>query len=181
MSRYNLSVKKTAESHPAEAAPLRVGAGFRDFFPDAEPDAVEAVLNILKTATMIQARVTPLTRDFNLTVPEFSVLEALSSAGQPQAPRVISQRLVVPAQTLTNVLDSLEAAGLVRRLPHPTDRRSILIAITDAGRATLHAVCIPVANAETAWLSCLAPDERENLIRLLGRVQAHLSAQPPER
>jgi DNA-binding MarR family transcriptional regulator len=163
------------------AAPIRVGPGFLEQFPSADARSVEAVLNILKTASMIQARVTPLVREFGLTVPEFGVLEVLSNAGQALAPRVISQRLLVPAQTLTNVLDSLESAGLARRAPHPTDRRSTLVAITDAGRSLLHAACDPVAGAETVWLACLSVEERETLTRLLGTVQAHLATAAGER
>ena len=47
----------------------------------------------------------------------------------------IGARLQVHPASVTNVVDRLEAAGLVRRRPHPNDRRAMLVAITDEGRA----------------------------------------------
>jgi DNA-binding MarR family transcriptional regulator len=172
-------VRKVAErGHPRSPAPspIRVGDGFRQFFPDASPESVEAILNILKTATMIQARVAPLIREYGLTVPSFSVLDALSSAGEALTPVAISRWLLVPAQTLTNVLDSLEEQGLVRRHANQADRRSILVSITSDGQSVLHAACAPVVRGENAWVSCLSLEERETLIQLLGRIQTHLEA-----
>jgi DNA-binding MarR family transcriptional regulator len=170
-------VKKSVErrqSHANGPTPIRVGEDFAQYFPDASSESVEAVLNVLKTATMIQARVAPLIREYGLTVPTFSVLDALSSAGEPLTPVAISRRLLVPAQTLTNLLDSLEQPGLVRRLANQADRRSILVEITPEGQGLLHAACVPVVRGENAWMACLSPAEREMLIQLLGRIQAHL-------
>jgi DNA-binding MarR family transcriptional regulator len=172
-------VKRSIEQHQTRAAgfaPIRVGEDFAGFFPDAAPDAVEAVLNVLKTATMIQAQVALLVREYGLTVATFSVLDALSSAGEPLTPVAISRRLLVPAQTLTNLLDALERQGLVRRLANQADRRSILVAITPEGEEVLHAACRPVVRSENAWLACLKPAERETLIQLLGRIQTQLEA-----
>jgi DNA-binding MarR family transcriptional regulator len=45
-----------------------------------------------------------------------------------------SERLQVHPTSITNAVDRLEAAGLVRRLPHPTDGRSSLIELTNEGR-----------------------------------------------
>jgi DNA-binding MarR family transcriptional regulator len=46
----------------------------------------------------------------------------------------IGERLQVHATSVTNVIDRLEAAGLVRREPNPRDGRGTLAVITDAGR-----------------------------------------------
>ena len=45
-----------------------------------------------------------------------------------------SARLQVHPTSVTNAVDRLEKAGLVRRVPHPTDRRTTLVEITDTGR-----------------------------------------------
>ena len=47
-----------------------------------------------------------------------------------------SGRLQVHPTSITNAVDRLEAAGLVRRRPHPTDGRATLVEITEAGRET---------------------------------------------
>lgn len=46
-----------------------------------------------------------------------------------------SARLQVHPTSVTNAVDRLEKAGLVRRTPHPSDRRATLIELTDEGRA----------------------------------------------
>ena len=45
-----------------------------------------------------------------------------------------SERLQVHPTSITNAVDRLESAGLVRRMPHPDDGRATLLAATDAGR-----------------------------------------------
>ncbi len=48
--------------------------------------------------------------------------------------KVIGDRLQVHPTSVTNAVDRLEADGLVRRVPHPTDRRALLVEITQGGR-----------------------------------------------
>jgi DNA-binding MarR family transcriptional regulator len=45
----------------------------------------------------------------------------------------LSRHLMVHPTTVTLVIDQLESRGLVSRTPHPTDRRTVLAALTDAG------------------------------------------------
>jgi DNA-binding MarR family transcriptional regulator len=48
-----------------------------------------------------------------------------------------SDRLQVHVTSVTHAIRRLEANGLVRRLPHPTDGRTTLVQITDLGRSTV--------------------------------------------
>ena len=56
----------------------------------------------------------------------FDALEALSCHGGAAKPAELRDMLHLPAQTITSVLDQLQAAGLVKRSPHPSDRRSTM-------------------------------------------------------
>jgi DNA-binding MarR family transcriptional regulator len=49
----------------------------------------------------------------------------------------MGKRLMVHPTSVTNVVDALERDGLVRRVPHDQDRRTVLAEITDAGRAAM--------------------------------------------
>ena len=49
----------------------------------------------------------------------------------------VGDRLQVHPTSVTNTIDRLEADGLVRRTPHPTDRRTTLAEITRRGRTTV--------------------------------------------
>lgn len=64
------------------------------------------------------------------------ILETLHCNG-PQRMRDIADQVDLPARNLTAVADSLEMEHLVRRTPHPTDRRATLLEVTDAGRSAI--------------------------------------------
>ncbi len=71
-------------------------------------------------------------RDKGLTLPQMHTLEIL---GIHEALRMkeLAEKMGVTTGTLTVMVDRLEKNGMVRRRPHETDRRSILVELTDAG------------------------------------------------
>jgi DNA-binding MarR family transcriptional regulator len=56
-------------------------------------------------------------------------------ARSPLTQRELSQQLRCTPRNVTDLVDALEAAGLVARGPHPTDRRATLVSLTDQGQA----------------------------------------------
>ena len=60
-------------------------------------------------------------------------LAVLEGAAGPLSPTTIAERLIVTTASVTSLLDTLERRGLVERRPDPTDRRKLLVVITDAG------------------------------------------------
>ena len=58
------------------------------------------------------------------------VLAVVEGAGEPLEPTVISERLLTTTGTMTSLLGTLERRGLVRRTPHPDDRRKVLVHLT---------------------------------------------------
>jgi DNA-binding MarR family transcriptional regulator len=152
----------------------RVGPEFVEEYPWSQPTATEAVLNIVRTAGLLLAEVAALTQRYDLSPAGMNVLTVLEHAPEPLSPRFIADALIVTSSTVTGVLDSLEKRGLLRRTPHPSDRRMLLIEITDAGRALMRDLGPPLVRSEMEWLSCLTAREQERLIQLLGRVQDHV-------
>ena len=70
-------------------------------------------------------------------------------AGAPR--RTVGELVAATGQkpsTLTGVLDRLERRGLVARTPNPADRRSVLIELTETGRASASAVDAAFAAVE---------------------------------
>lgn len=53
----------------------------------------------------------------------------------PLMQRQLSQALRCTPRNVTDLVDALEAAGLVTRSPHPTDRRATLVSLTEQGKA----------------------------------------------
>src|SRR4030095_11640028 len=65
------------------------------------------------------------------------ILAIVEGAGEPLPPHVVAGRLLVTSGTMTSLLDTLERRGLGGRVPHPSDRRKLLIDITDEARVIL--------------------------------------------
>jgi DNA-binding MarR family transcriptional regulator len=161
---------------PAEPAmPLHVDPTFAAEFPGASASATECAINLVRTASRFLAEADRYRRTVSDLSPVASqVLAIVEGAREPLAPHVIAARLLVTSGTLTVVLDTLQRRGYIVRVPHPRDRRKLLIDITDAARAVVDAMLPRIHAAEHAVFAPLAEDERTTLIALLGRVQAQL-------
>jgi len=131
------------------------------------------------TEGMIRAR---LHAQFATTLPRFDVLAALDAAGTELTMGALSARLMVTSGNVTGLINAMEQDGLVVRSPHPADRRSTLIGMTDAGRALF----ARMAPAHAQWIeqAMAGLDRREvaQLWELLGHLKASVrdSATMPE-
>ncbi|RKN48494.1 MarR family transcriptional regulator [Micromonospora endolithica] len=72
----------------------------------------------------------------DLTVTQLSALTSLRLAGA-LTPRELADVERVQPPTMTKIVAKLEERGLVRRTPHPTDGRQVILAATDSGEAVL--------------------------------------------
>lgn len=71
-------------------------------------------------------------RDTPITLPQMHTLEILGQQS-PLRMKELAAKMGVTTGTLTVNIDRLEKQGLVARIPHETDRRSILVTLTAAG------------------------------------------------
>ena len=101
--------------------------------------------------------------DGDLSATELAVLGRIGRCG-PMAPSALARAEHVKPPSMTKVIEGLEERGLVRRDPHPTDRRQCLISRTDAGEAFV----LETRRRRTAWLAQemgeLSADERAALL-----------------
>ena len=102
-------------------------------------------------------------------------LAVLDGAGQPLSPTAIAERLIVTTASVTSLLDTLERRGLVERQPDPTDRRRLLIVITQEGKAIVDQFLPEVVALQTAGLATLTEAQRRQLVELLATVGANLT------
>ena len=154
--------------------PFRVSRDYIERNPSAEPSATELVINVLYTAELLGRQLDQALRVFGLTRGSHNVLQVLGGATEPLTPTEVSARLTVTSATVTGLLDTLETRGLARRRPHPADRRSVLVEITDDGRRLLDGLVPELIEHEKRWAAALTPSRREQLLRLLGAVQDQL-------
>ena len=98
--------------------------------------SMAAVTSIMRVEQILMARLNALLRPFDLTFPRYEALMLLHFTRSGALPLgKMGDRLQVHRASVTNVIDRLEAQGLVRRLQHEHDRRAVLAEITDRGRA----------------------------------------------
>ena len=155
--------------------PTRVGRDFAKDYPDASASATECAMNLARTGDLVLSRVAATLQPLDVSPAGGLVLGILKDAGQPCPPNYISERLIVSRATVTGVLDTLVKRGLVRRESHPTDRRMVLVHLTETGARMADRVRHAVHRAEADWMSPLNEQERAQLTKLLGKLQRHLT------
>jgi len=122
----------------ANKTPIHVVPDFDERYPGGSPKATEAAMNIVRTADLLVKRIGELVQPFGLSPSSALALGILADAEAPLPPNKIADRLIISRATVTGLLDSLEKRGYIRRLPHGTDRRMLLIELTDSGRRVAH-------------------------------------------
>ncbi len=99
-------------------------------------DGMAAITSLMRAHQIALSRVEAVLRPFDVTFARYEVLMLLYLSKRRSLPmRTIGSRLQVHQTSVTNAVDRLEAAGLVVRRAHPTDRRATLVELTRAGLA----------------------------------------------
>lgn len=130
-----------------------------------------AVTSVMRVQQILLSSVDALLRPHGLTFARYEALVLLTFSRTGRLPmRVMGERLQLHPTSVTNIVDRLQADGLVRRTPHPTDRRATLVEITDEGSALMERATAAVTAVDFG-LTGLDPDEQTRLTELLGKVR----------
>jgi DNA-binding MarR family transcriptional regulator len=148
----------------------RAGELWAKHWPD-EPDdvyaAMRAITSIMRAQQILIAELDTLLRPYGITFSRYEALVLLTFSQRGSLPlSKIGERLQVHATSVTNVVDRLEAAGLVRREPNPRDGRGTLAVITDEGRRVADAATA-VLNEARFGLSALDEPDLKRLFDIL--------------
>ena len=115
-----------------------IGEAHRQWVAHGWGEAAEgmaAVTSLMRAHQLLLARIETVLRPFEVSFARYEVLMLLLFSKRGSLPmRIVGSRLQVHQTSVTNAVDRLESAGLVRRKPHPTDRRATLVELTPAGR-----------------------------------------------
>lgn len=101
---------------------------------------------------------------------KFVALKALADAGDALPLSQLAERLECVKSNITQLVDRLEADGLVERQSDPRDRRTKLAVLTKVGAAAVKGGARVMADAERDIFGGLTPEEARQLIRLAGKV-----------
>ncbi|MEV8514207.1 MarR family transcriptional regulator [Dactylosporangium sp. NPDC051484] len=130
-------------------------------------DGMAAVTSLMRAHQIALARVEAVLKPHGVTFARYEVLMLLYFSRKSSLPMaLIGERLQVHPTSVTNAVDRLEAAGLVRRTPHPADRRSTIVELLDAGRELAEAATAEL-NTEVFAAPWLAPATVGSLIEVI--------------
>jgi DNA-binding MarR family transcriptional regulator len=110
--------------------------------------------------------------EFGLSLGDWKVLNHLQSAGPPyrRSAGKLATRADLSSGAMTNRLDKLEEAELVRRLPDPDDRRGVKVELTDHGLKIWEDALRTGAAQEALVAAALTKEEKKQLNALLRRL-----------
>jgi DNA-binding MarR family transcriptional regulator len=147
----------------------RLVSAWRRERPDLDVSPLEVLSRVTRLARHLdRARRTAFT-ERGLETWEFDVLSALRRAGTPYqlSPGQLLTQTLVTSGTMTNRIDRLTAKGLVVRGPDPSDRRGVLVRLTDTGREIADAAMAGLLKNERDLLAALSDRRLAELADLL--------------
>ncbi|HEY2272616.1 MAG TPA: MarR family transcriptional regulator [Jatrophihabitantaceae bacterium] len=148
----------------------RAGQLWERNWPGEQDDvyaSMRAVTSIMRAHQILLADLDAMLRPYGVTFSRYEALVLLMYSRNGSLPlSKIGERLQVHATSVTNVIDRLEAAGLVRREPNPQDGRGTLAVITDDGRAVATKATADL-NAARFGMSALDEEQLREVFALL--------------
>ena len=138
-------------------------------WPGGAPMA--AATSIMRAQQIVLARVDEALKPFGLTFARYEALVLLTFSRSGSLPLgKMGERLMIHPTSVTNIVDRLEGQGLVRRVDHPTDRRTTLCEITAAGREVVDKATAEVTAVDLG-ITGLSDREVDQLPRLLVKLR----------
>jgi len=107
---------------------------------------------------------------FDITPAQYMVLCSLWEAKGQTSPTEIGEAVMLDASTIVGLLDRLEEKGLLIRTASQTDRRALIILLTNKGWALRKDVMKVIDNTNEAVLKRLTVEEREQLTNFLEKL-----------
>ncbi|MFI5954547.1 MarR family winged helix-turn-helix transcriptional regulator [Cryptosporangium sp. NPDC051539] len=145
-----------------------------------DADSMAVATSIMRVQQLLLGRIEAALRPLNLTFARYEALVLLCFSRNGSLPMSkMGQRLMVHPTSITNIVDRLQAQEFIRREPHPTDRRTTLVAITESGRAVTERATQALVEVRFA-LDALDPDQMKSLYDLLRDVRLHAGDFPDD-
>lgn len=137
--------------------------------PDLDVSPMGVIARISRLCRILERRIEDAYARYGLNQAQFGVLAALRRAGPPYclSPTALYNSLLISSGAMTNRLERLTSAGYVRRVPDPSDGRSVLVALTPSGKRLIDRVLTLHYENERRLLASLSPRERTTLANLL--------------
>ncbi len=143
--------------------------------------AQEAYLSLWRTYDRLRAYEDAVFAEWDLTAQQYNLLRLLRSEAPTPVPTLtLAVKLISRAPDITRMLDRLEERGWIVRTRSVSDRRAVLVSITESGLKLLDALAEPIANSHEKQLGHLSATELKSLCDLLRKArQPHEPSDSP--
>ncbi len=126
------------------------------------------------TSRILRRRFEQRAQEYSLTSAQWRAIGQLSRAdGLTQV--ALANRLEIEPMTVCRLIDRMEAAGFVRRMPNPEDKRAKLVCLTEQSRSLLADMRDIAMDVYEEAFAGFSDEERFVLIEGLNRINANLS------
>ena len=132
-----------------------------------DPAAPSPAAEILGALHSLEDRLQTAIEPFELSLAKFGLLASLASAGQPISLRALAERCACVKSNITQLVDRLEAEGLVSREDDPDDRRSVRAVLTREGQKRHAAAARALKAAEQEAFGHLTSGKLDELLGLV--------------
>ena len=140
--------------------------------PDLDVSPMGVIGRISRACRVLEEEMSNIFSVYGLNRGEFDVLVALRRAGRPYRlkPTELSSDLMVTSGGMTNRLDRMEKSGLIVRQPDPTDRRGVLVCLSEHGRRLVDEILVAYVENQHRLLSSLDQADRDALANILRKL-----------
>jgi DNA-binding MarR family transcriptional regulator len=147
-------------------------------YPEVRPDVEGVVDRIAAIDKHVSRAFEETLAGHGLSHGEYKLLLRLATRAEDRRMSAgnLSRALMLSSGAMTNRLDRLETAGLIRRVADPQDRRGVLVELTEAGEKQIDGAVIEQVAREIDVLSALSPRELGSLSLLLRKVLSSLES-----
>lgn len=126
---------------------------------------------LLEAARSIEDRLEGVLTEVGLTSAKYQAIDALARAGEPLTLSELASQLKCVRSNITQLVDRLEADGLVERVDDPADRRAVRAIVTPLGMKRKAAGAEAVGRLQAEVAAHVAPAERAVLNRVLAALK----------
>lgn len=156
---------------------------WRREFPELDVSTMGLIGRINRLATLFGQKHAELFSRFGIDRGEFDVLATLRRSGAPHrlSPTQLVRSLMMSSGGMTDRLDRLERAGLVRRVAHARDRRSIHVELTKPGLKMINEAVKAHVQNQHKLVEALPKGDRQQLAEALRRLLLALEGAPEDK
>lgn len=142
----------------------------------AESDVERLSRGIMRLMWVDSKRLAQILSDFNLTVPQFFTMLAITRCGPHCRMGDLAHHTFQSSATMTGIVTRLEADGLVERVMDPGDRRAVQVRVTERAQKMLDEVLAARRESVAQTVRAMSADDRHEFLRLLDVYLDALSA-----